>query len=379
MQTILHGISSLSEALGGSRRVFLVCGRTSWQNLSVRREIESAIRSVSPEYIAFNDFKPNPTYEDVRCGVMAFNASSCDTIVAVGGGSCIDVAKCIKLFCRLSNDNSYLSQTWKDTGIRLVALPTTAGSGSESTQFAVIYYNDLKHSLSHPSILPDYAILEPSVLESLPPYQRNCAMMDALCQAIESWWSLGATRESISLSRRAIDVIMHHWREYVFNHSSGHSIMSAANYAGQAINITRTTAPHAFSYKLTSTFGLPHGRAVALCLPEIWRFMTEHTGDPECISQGGLEGVFSDIALAMGCSSPGEAIELLRKMNFDLGLDRHDFMKAYGRKGYEDLICSLASSVNPERLANNPIPITSQDATNIYDRILGGWAQSHCI
>lgn len=359
MQRILEGISALKTALEGSRRVFLVCDG-SWPYLNIGPAVEAAVAGIGSPVLKFSDFGSNPLYESVCKGVEEFNASGCDTIVAVGGGSSIDVAKCIKLFCRMTPGTLFLKQPFEDTGVKLIAIPTTAGTGSESTRYAVAYYNGEKQSITHQSIIPDYAVLEPSVLDSLPLYQKKCTMMDAFCQAIESWWSVNATPASRELSRKAIGLIMANWKAYILGCSGGAAsaaaaIMRAANLAGQAINITQTTAPHAFSYKLTSLFGLPHGHAVALCLPAIWEFM---------LSKNRLD-CFSDIAHAMGAETPEDAISLFRSMMSRMELDFGSWYKAQ-----TDVLNILASSVNPIRLANNPVPISEPEALEIYSKIL---------
>ena len=272
-QIIYNGIEHLSEALEGSKKVLLVTD-SSFAFLNIKDEVEG----IEVPFVKFSDFTPNPLYEDVCKGVELFNAEECDTILAVGGGSSLDVAKCIKLYCRMSKDTLYLDQEYKDTGVKLIAIPTTAGTGSESTRYAVIYYDGKKQSVTHDSIIPSVAILEPKVLKTLPLYQKKCTMLDALCQGIESWWSVNSTDESKILSKEAVETIMKWWREYIFENTeeSAKQIMYAANLAGQAICITQTTAPHAFSYKITSMYKLPHGHAVAICLPEIWKYMLLH-------------------------------------------------------------------------------------------------------
>ena len=119
----------------------------------------------------------------------------------------------------MDNDINYMQQEYIDSGITLIAVPTTAGTGSESTCHAVIYYEGEKQSISHTSIIPNYAILEPSVLETLPVYQKKCTMLDALCQAIESWWSVNSTEESKEYSRKAILAIKENWEEYIFKNA----------------------------------------------------------------------------------------------------------------------------------------------------------------
>ena len=119
-------------------------------------------------YIKFDSFTSNPLYSDVCNGVDIFNAEGCEAIVAVGGGSAIDVAKCIKLFCRLERNTDFLSQSYSENDLTLLAAPTTAGTGSESTRFAVIYKDGIKQSVHDFSIIPNYAFLDANVLKSLP-------------------------------------------------------------------------------------------------------------------------------------------------------------------------------------------------------------------
>lgn len=362
MQRILKGINHLGEALRRANKVLLVCDN-SFPFLNIKEDIEA----MKVPYVTFSDFTPNPLYEDVCKGIELFHAEQCDTILAVGGGSSIDVAKCIKLYCKMSNDRLYLEQEYKDTGVQLIAIPTTAGTGSESTRYAVIYYDGKKQSVTHDSIVPDVAILEPKVLKTLPVYQKKCTMLDALCQGIESWWSVNSTDESKEFSKMAVETIIKWWREYIFDNtdeSAGH-IMEAANNAGRAINITQTTAPHAFSYKITSMYGLPHGHAVAVCLPVIWEYMLENMD--KCIDQRGeqyLQSVFVSISNSMGFPTPTDAIAQFREMMDEMEMQN----PVSGNKAGD--VETLSQSVNPVRLKNNPVQINLTAIDNIYDVIV---------
>lgn len=362
MQKILKGIQSLGDALEGSSKVLLVCD-SSFPYLNIKADIEA----MDVPYVVFSDFTPNPLYDDVCKGVDLFNITKCDTILAVGGGSSMDVAKCIKLYCRMNKETLYLEQEYKDTGIKLIAIPTTAGTGSESTRYAVIYYDGKKQSVTHDSIIPNVAILEPKVLKTLPLYQKKCTMLDALCQGIESWWSVNSTDESKEYSKIAVETIMKSWREYIFENTdeSAKNIMEAANYAGRAICITQTTAAHAFSYKITSLYKLPHGHAVAVGLPEIWQYMIDNM--EKCIDNRGQEyltNVFSDISKAMGCETPSLAIKVFRQM-----LKEMDLSNPVASNRKEDLDI-LSHSVNPIRLRNNPIVLDEETIESIYNRIM---------
>ena len=325
-------------------------------------------------YVMFSDFTPNPLYEQICKGIDLFQITRCDTILAVGGGSAIDVAKCIKLAVLAKEGNDAIIPPLVSTRVEcdgtklpFIAIPTTAGTGSESTHNAVMYYEGAKQTVTNDGILPDVAILESSVLKTLPLYQKKCTMLDALCQGIESWWSVNSTEESYEYSRKTIEMIMSNWRKYIFDNDdeAAANIMLGANYGGRAINITATTAAHAMSYKITSLYKLPHGHAVAINLPEIWQYMLDHM--EKCIDLRGrkyLAGIFQDIANSMDCQTPTEAITKFRSMLSDM-----DIQNPVSSNHTSD-ISFLASSVNPVRLKNNPVKLDDETIQQLYETIV---------
>lgn len=368
-QKIINGIEHLQETLADATNVFVVCD-SSFPFLNIKDDIEN----MGAPHVMFSDFSPNPIYEDVCKGIDLFQITKCDTILAVGGGSAIDVAKCIKLAVLAEEGNAAIipplvsKRLPIDGGkIPFIAIPTTAGTGSESTHNAVMYYEGAKQTVTNDGMLPDYAILEPSVLKTLPLYQKKCTMMDALCQGIESWWSINSTDESKVYSKNTIELIMANWRKYIFDNDdeSAAQIMLAANYGGRAINITQTTAPHAMSYKITSLYKLPHGHAVAVCLPEVWNYMLEHP--EECIDKRESEflmGVFDEIARSMGVGTPVEAIALFREIMKEMELGN-----PVSENREADLEV-LTSSVNPVRLKNNPVELKGENINILYSFII---------
>lgn len=372
MQKIINGIAQLPAILKevGCEKLFLVVD-SSYPFLNIKDAIEAL---PVKERVMFSDFTPNPLYEQVCKGIELLKTSNCDTILAVGGGSAIDVAKCIKLAVLAEEGNAAIIPPLVSTrvacdGAKLpfIAIPTTAGTGSESTHNAVMYYEGAKQTVTNDGVLPDYAVLEPSVLKTLPLYQKKCTMMDALCQGIESWWSVNSTEESYEYSRKTIELIMANWRKYIFENDveAARQIMLAANYGGRAINITQTTAAHAFSYKITSLYKLPHGHAVAVCLPEIWEYMIGHMG--KCIDNRGqeyLSSIFALISKTMGCESTEQAIAEFRQIMVEMDLNKPMAIKR------EEEIKMLVTSVNPVRLKNNPIQIGNSEAFRIYDLIV---------
>ncbi len=371
MQKIINGIAKLPEILKAidCKKVFLVVD-SSFPFLNIKDDIEN----MGYPHVMFSDFTPNPLYEQVCKGIDLFQITKCDSILAVGGGSAIDVAKCIKLAVLAEEGKSAIipplvSQRLPIDGVKIpfIAIPTTAGTGSESTHNAVMYYEGAKQTVTNDGVLPDYAVLEPSVLKTLPLYQKKCTMMDALCQGIESWWSVNSTEESYEYSRKTVELIMANWRNFIFENDdeAAAQIMLAANYGGRAINITQTTAAHAFSYKITSLYKLPHGHAVAVGLPMIWEYMLDNMD--KCIDVRGQEylaGIFNQIAQAMGCESPEQAIVVFREMMKDMELQN----PVAGNR--EEELNELSTSVNPVRLKNNPVLIDMNSAYSLYIRIV---------
>lgn len=352
-QTILCGegvhreIGSILNNLG-CRKFLLVCGSS-----FCRLPVADYFASLDIPCVTFTDFTPNPQYEEVCRGVEVYRANECDAIVAVGGGSAMDVAKCIKLYAPMADDVCYLEQPYADSGIPLIALPTTAGTGSESTRFAVIYYKGEKQSVHHDSILPDYAVLDPVALYTLPAYQKKCTLMDALSQAIESWWSVAATTESRRLAEKAVRGIITNWCGYIFDADAKATmeILRASNLAGQAIHITTTTAPHAMSYKLTTMYGIPHGHAVALCLPRVWEYMRDCGNVP----------VLDDISAALGTD---DAVGLLDTMLAEMEL------KKPVTQDREEELSRLVKGVNLQRLGNHPVSLSSEILRKMYENIV---------
>ena len=354
--------SLLEEILAPGAGVLLI----TWDGNVVKGESFAKLKEAFRVHtVLFNE--SNPTVEQLFALYSETADLAPEAVVAVGGGSALDVAKCIKLFAKADPNRNYLEQEWCGSDIPLIAVPTTAGTGSESTRYAVIYYGGKKNAVTHASIVPDIAVLDSRVLHTLPLYQKKCTMLDALCQGIESWWSVNSTAESRVYSELAVRLIMDNYRRYIFHNDeqAAKQVMLAANYAGRAIHITQTTAPHAMSYQLTSLYHLPHGHAVAVCLPHVWRYMQQHP--QACIdSRGGdfLIATFLEIAQALGEHTAEGATARLDALLAELGIQ-----PPISHRRSED-IPLLAKSVNPIRLKNNPIALSDDVLFGLYTRIV---------
>lgn len=355
---ILHSYEELDSYLG--EKVLLVCD-SSIKFLKINDYFNG-----KGNIVRFSDFVPNPLYESVGKGIDIFHKENCDTIVAVGGGSAMDVAKCIKLYSNMNRGENYLKQPIVPNDIPLIAVPTTAGTGSEATRYAVIYYEGEKQSIADYSCIPSIVLFDTSVLETLPLYQKKATLMDAMCHSIESFWSVNSTDESKEYSKEAISLIVDNYKDYLAGDNSKNELMlKASHIAGKAINITQTTAGHAMSYKLTSLYKIAHGHAAALCVRSIWPFMEKHTSN--CIDSRGeeyLKQTFDEIAKAMKCSCVEEAIEKFGEMVDELELFAPEHITD---EDYE----VLKNSVNPVRLKNNPVELSVEDIDSIYHHILG--------
>ena len=344
--------------------VFLLVCDGSFEHLGPLREHFSYLQGQGFRFVRFGGFQPNPLYENVVDGVQAFLRNDCRGIIAVGGGSAMDVAKCIKLFSNMDHDKNYLVQTIVPNSIPFLAVPTTAGTGSEATRYAVIYYEGEKQSITSESCIPTAAMLDPSVLKSLPEYQRKASMMDAFCHALESFWSVNSTEESRRYSAEALERIVEKGNSYLGNQLLGNcDMLAAAHRAGEAINITQTTAGHAMCYKITSLFGCAHGHAAALCDRVLFPWMLENAH--LCIDPRGddfLKDIFRQIARAMGCATPEEAANKFNTIFMELGLEIPS--------ATEEQFAVLKSSVNPVRLKNHPVRLDRETIDSLYRRIL---------
>ena len=352
----------LDEWMKDKKKVLLVCD-ASLPFLKIKDYFDAREEKI----VKFDDFKPNPLYESVVKGVEVFKSEGCDSIIAVGGGSAMDVAKCIKLYSNMEGNGengSFLKQEIVPNAIPFLAVPTTAGTGSEATRYAVIYYEDAKQSITSESFIPETVLMDSSALKTLPLYQKKATMCDALCHAIESFWSVNSNEESREYSRRAIRGVMEHMDGYLANTEEGNvGMMIAAHTAGKAINITQTTAGHAMCYKITSLFGVAHGHAAMLCDRVLYGWMIINT-DRVIDSRGEdyLKNTLDEIGRAMGCADASEGALKLRNIFEKLELS----VPEASESDYEE----LKTSVNPVRLKNHPVKLDEEVIDSLYHEIL---------
>jgi alcohol dehydrogenase class IV len=372
IQSVIANISSFElENLFSNysaKKIFLVTGKSSYKLSGAEEFIDKISKEI--DFIRFSDFEQNPKYEDAVKGVTLYQQSNCDIIVAIGGGSVIDMAKLINIFSA-NNDLDDLEIVKKSKlitkkGKLLIAIPTTAGTGSEATHFAVVYHNKKKYSVAHQFILPEVVGLNSKFTLTQPKYLTACAGLDALSQAIESYWSVGANNESKIFAKQAIELLICNLEDTVNKPNTiiRKAVMQGAYLAGKAINITKTTAPHAISYAFTTYFSIPHGHAVFLTLPQFFVANDKVTELNVNDSRGKeyVQKTMKELYDLLKVNSANEAKDLLEDLLNKIGLE-----KSYAKLGIngEEEIQLIMSSINTERLKNNPVNLSKEEIKTI--------------
>lgn len=352
VQQLTRGAGSLAkipEALEklGIRKPLAVCSR------SLRPALDKALAGGA--CAVFSGFHANPDFRDCAAGRELYLSQGCDGLVSLGGGSAMDTAKAIKALLLAASDADALNGQWEARPLPHLAIPATAGTGSEATAIAVMYVEGRKRSLDHASLLPEGVILDPDLLATLPLYHKKACALDALCQGIESYWARKATEDSQVDAFLAFTGVLDNLRPYLAGDpGAAAEIQFAAYRSGCAIAVSRTTAAHALSYRLTTRYGLAHGHACMLTLPTVWSAMMEDTD---------VLPVLMDLAQKMRLGSELMGPRLLRGMLEDLEMPLPPIPD-------EAALEDLTQSVNLQRLSNNPRVFTREEIRQIYRRSL---------
>ncbi len=345
----------------GARNILLVRGNTSY-HASGAAAIVGKLADVSIHH--FNGVKLNPNTESVAAAGSLYRAVKPDMVLAIGGGSVIDTAKAMMAWDSEPNISMLLASKLSIGSGRpvFVAAPTTAGSGSEATHFAVMYRGKNKYSIANPALRPDVAFLDPMLTLSCPRELTAASGADVLCQSVESYWSRGGTTLSRSWAEMALSDIRGTILAVIDDGSrveTREKMIEAAHLAGCAINISKTTAGHALSYGLTTHLHIPHGLAVLAIMQQIASSVVACGGQSESINsiapllgERDFSFVFEELAEQIW-----KRVPLSR---YFLGLDD---------RGAGSLEKVLVRGVNVDRLSNHPVAMTSPQIAAIYRRV----------
>lgn len=302
----------------------------------------------------FSAFHPNPDLSDTEAGAELFRREGCDGLISIGGGSSIDTAKAVRARLNAGSEDDIIHSRLDFTRpCPHIAVPGTAGTGSEATQIAVVYVNGVKVSLNHPELRPDGVVLDASLLDSLPLYHKKSCALDALAQGIESYWSRGSNDDSKVHAYLAVVGVLDNLKAYLQGDPhAAEEMLDASFQSGKAIQITRTTAAHAMSYMLTKHLGIAHGHACMLTLPTLWEMMQDREE---------MQDTLTDLSAKMRLGDMRMVPKLLKGILYDLEMEIPPVPD-------DGMLEELAASVNTERLNNHPVVLTKEEIREAYRR-----------
>ena len=355
-----------------AQRILLISGSRSYRRSGAEDRLVSALQHHDVVHVeAVGRLPTLPLLLDLYA--RSVELGPFDIVLGVGGGRVLDSAKLLAaLLASPANvDAIQIGRSLSDDALPVVAIPTTAGSGSESTHFAVLYVEGAKRSIAHSSLRPRIAIVDPELTHSLDPETTASTGLDALCQAIESIWSVRATSSSRQDAYGALDLA---WRflEPATNAPTADSrraMAKAAQLAGRAIDVSYTTAPHALSYAITHDFGVPHGHAVALTFGPILLYNSQVTDSDVQHPAGArrVRQIIDEVCAALGCSNPAAAAHEFSHLIKTVGLPTR--LRDVGITS-PDQRKLIAGAVDSTRLSNNPRRLTQETIRVILESVL---------
>ena len=354
---INQGLSVLSQILSDKKiqKIMLVIGNNGYS--SVKNLIEPYIKGFNTQFFIID----TSNFETIISGCETLTKFKADIIIAVGGGRIIDAAKLISTNAlSLINYESVINgkKEIKSKHVPLLVMPTTAGSGSEATCFSVVYLKNQKYSVVSEHMLPNYVIIDYSLVKGMPVYLKACCLFDAFSQAIESFWSIGSTKSSKLNAIQSMSIIHNNFFNYIEKDFKGiEHIVYASHLSGLAINESKTTLPHALSYFLTINYGIPHGHAVALTLGFIGKINVK-------LGDFYLKRTMSEIFKILKIEENNFEkywYNLMQKSGLEVRLSKLGI-----NKGDLNLI---VDSVNIQRLKNHPIKISKKIIINELRKI----------
>lgn len=316
-------------------------------------------------FIWISDISENPTQKDIQTTLKTIDTTPVDTVIAIGGGSTIDIAKGICAFYEPTKNNSYSLDELtfriqtksypQNDSVKIIAVPTTSGTGSELTQWATIwdYGGEGKHSLDSLKLKPELALIIPELTLTMSPVLTLSTGLDALCHAVEAYWSKFTTPVVQEIAYRAIELIMENLGQvlteldniYLRENMSRASVLSAL-----AFSQTRTTACHSISYPLTQFHNVPHGMAAAFSLSDVAKINKGSFPHSDELFElferyGSIENWMNNV-----CSG----VISLKLKSFGVQPDDLEKIADY--------------AITKGRMDNNPVPISKEDIRKILER-----------
>ncbi|WP_077328932.1 iron-containing alcohol dehydrogenase [Virgibacillus siamensis] len=369
----LKNIGDAVKSNGASRVLVVMDSFLTKPPLHINEKVGDALRQEEIDFAVFSDYAGEPTTDHVHEALEVLTDFNADCVIAVGGGSAIDISKAVSLF-GLNPEIAWSEITSfpRLKRLPLIALPTTAGTGSEATKIMVVTdtKTDFKMNPGHHNLIPDAAILDPDLTVSLPKNFTAFTGMDALTHAIEAYVSNQASKMTDLYALTAIEMI---GKSLPLVYKDGSDIKERENmllascYAGIAFSNSSTNLVHAAARPLGARFHIPHGLSIALLLPFVIRFGLESAVDR-----------YADIAVALGAKKHSDsrytavsAVDLIEDYNqhFKIWEAGETYIKdtAALKKDMPLLIEDVLAGNGIQ--TNRRIP-KQQDIENIYESLI---------
>ncbi len=354
----------------GIKKVFIVSG----PHLAKAGYVDRCVGSFAKAGInaeAFTETEGNPSTDTVEKCTDRFLKSGADLIVAFGGGSPIDVAKAAALLGRYGGKITDYEGVGKVPGsvVPMIAIPTTAGTGSEVTSFSVITDHSRNYKLTVGSryLLPETVILDPSLVVSVPKNTAAFCGIDAMIHALEAYISKASSPFSDMMALKALELIGANIRDYVSertDHDAAEGMLLGSLYAGIAFSHARLGNVHAMSHPVSAYYDVPHGLANAILLPFVVEFNA-------LADQGKYYEIYRRIAVypvTIDHFSTGMLYDELRILNASLGIPSS--LKEAGVK--EEMIPAMSEdAMKSGNIAVNPRNTTREDIEYLYRKACG--------
>jgi len=369
---MLDSVLADELAINDARRPLLISGRLDaakpWQT-----SVCETIAAFGGETI--ENPTPNPTFESIAHLYKQARHFDADYIVAAGGGSVIDAAKAVAAMLAGGGDiRDILARNDKTLpAVPIIALPSTAGTGSEVTSSASIWdeQSKRKHSLAMPSLYPRIAIVDPELTVSMPRHVVAGTGLDALAHGIETAMSVNSDEESIGRAILAVQLINDNLESRLSDacsESNIEAVAQAAMEAGLGIARGQTTISHAISYPLTARYGVHHGHACSLSLGELLIFNAA-VSDDDCLDTRGarhVKDVIGRILGALRVTSPQAARARIRRLIGSGGLKNFDEYAAF------DLSVIANDVIHYDRFKNNPRSMNHDQLAGFIKKLAAG-------
>ena len=360
----------------GSTKVMLISDRM-LEEIGVVDKVRKILADGGLEYAEYLDVVGNPTTDIVKAAGDKYVAEKCNGLLAVGGGSPMDVAKAVGVVAKFGGDIGDYEGVGKVPGKidTLICVPTTAGTGSEVTVAAVITDTKRNYKLSvlGPQISPDYAVLDPELIMTAPASVAAACGVDALIHAMESYINTDANPFSKAMAEAAMSLIGGNIRAFVGNRGNADAacaMMLGSCFAGIAFANNRLGDIHAMSHPVSAFFNVPHGVANAVLMPKIFEFNAICADERYAKIYEYVTGkkAGEDFVPQMTCDA-------LAQLNADLGIPAHfaDVAQVKANGGaarFEELIPQMAiDAMKSGNVTVNPRKTTVKDVEALYAQV----------